>query len=251
MKTILKPLLLLLIFTMSSQIVNAQAAILAMIFGDKVASENFNMSLLIGGNLSNVSNIDDSKTYFGLNFGLGCNIKLNEKLYLTPEFKALDYRGFKLDSYSLNSGNTQLDDLYQNKELEVELSYISIPVVLYYRVSEKIKLGVGPQISFLTNATANFASNDNTLNYGIKDYTESIDYGVCFDVSYTLYAARKGKGLAVHARYYQGIEDVFQNTEAFPIFGNSNKSSYFAITLDFPFLSDELAAKNAKPKEKS
>lgn len=61
----------------------------------------------------------------------------------------------------------------------------------------------------------------------------------------------EGKGLAVHARYYQGIEDVFQNTEAFPIFGNSNKSSYFAITLDFPFLSDELAAKNAKPKEKS
>lgn len=246
MKNLIKPLLLFIIFTTSSKIVNSQAAILALIFGDKVASENFNLSLLIGGNLANVSNVDNSKMLYGLNFGLGCNIKLNEKLYLTPEFKAVDWRGFKLNSYSLNSDNPDLNALYQDKALEVKLNYIAVPIVLYYRVSEKVKIGLGPQISFLMNSTANFESNDNTLQYSIKDETENIDYGLCADVSYTLYAARKGKGLAVHARYFYGLSNVINNNNII-VTPESNKSSYFAVTLDFPFLSDDLAAKNAKP----
>ena len=156
--------------------------------------------------------------------------------------------GFRLESYSLNSKDPQLNALYQDKPLEVELNYIGLPVVLYYRVSEKVKIGIGPQISFLMNSTANFESNDNTLQYSIKDDTESIDYGFCADISYTLYTARKGKGIAVHARYFHGFNNVINSNEII-VLPENNKSSYFAVTLDFPFLNDELAAKNAKPKE--
>ena len=40
--------------------VNAQAALLVLLFGDKVASENFYFSLKLGANYSNLTGIDNT-----------------------------------------------------------------------------------------------------------------------------------------------------------------------------------------------
>jgi len=50
-----------LIFTIGILKTYSQAAILALIFGDKVASEEFNLSLELGWNFSSVSNFSDGK----------------------------------------------------------------------------------------------------------------------------------------------------------------------------------------------
>ena len=54
----------------TSTAVHGQAALLVLLFGDKVASENFYFSLKAGANYSNINNLDNAKTDWGLNFGL-------------------------------------------------------------------------------------------------------------------------------------------------------------------------------------
>ena len=43
---------------------NAQAALLGLIFGDKVASENFNLSMEFGANYSGVSNFQNHQYHW-------------------------------------------------------------------------------------------------------------------------------------------------------------------------------------------
>ncbi len=58
-------------FSIGVQKAYSQAAILAVIFGDKVASEEFNLSLELGWNFSTVSNFTTIKRTNATNFGLG------------------------------------------------------------------------------------------------------------------------------------------------------------------------------------
>ena len=78
---------------MLSVSLHAQAALFAILFGDKVASGKFNISLELGGafpNYSNISNTDLSK--LGINFGIGGNLKLSENWFLSPNIYFLAKR---------------------------------------------------------------------------------------------------------------------------------------------------------------
>ena len=92
---------------MSSNLVNGQAAILALIFGDKVASENFNLSMEIGGSLTHYSNLENfDRTRLGINFGISGNIKLSERFYLSPGVFFLGNRNVKFNNLSLQSSSS-------------------------------------------------------------------------------------------------------------------------------------------------
>lgn len=58
--------------------VYAQATLIALLLGDKVATENFHLSVDIGMNISSLPNLEPSGSTIGLYFGLGTFIKLNE-----------------------------------------------------------------------------------------------------------------------------------------------------------------------------
>lgn len=225
--------------TISVQKVNSQAAILALIFGDQVASEEFNLSLELGWNFSTVSNFSDIKRTSATNFGLGANFKLSEKFYLSPSVFFLSKRKFKFSSFTLNTGNENIDNEFINTSGESNLSYIDIPILLWYEIN-KIRIGVGPQVSFLTKSNLVFNGVDGDFTQYIKDDTNNVDYGLMASISYELGKARKGKGIFIQARYYQGFTDIYKN----PISTGSNKGSYFAIHLSLPFITDKLAEKN-------
>ena len=86
----------LLLFLLTSAVqMSGQAAIIALIFGDKVASEQFNISLELGGNFSYFSEMEDiSQFKYGLNFGIAGNVQLNESWYLIPSAFFLSKRTF-------------------------------------------------------------------------------------------------------------------------------------------------------------
>ena len=212
---------------------------MAIIFADKVASEEFNLSLEFGWNFSTVSNFTDIKRTNATIFGLGCNFKLSEQFYLSPLVCFLSKRKFNFSSYSLNTGNDNIDNEFMNKSGDGNLSYIDVPVLLWYEIN-KVRLGAGPQVSFLTKSNLFFNGDEGDFPQNIKDNTNNIDYGIMASVGYELGKARKGKGIFIQARYYHGFADIYNDQ----INAQSNQGSYFSIHLSLPFITDELANKN-------
>lgn len=230
-------------FTIGASGAFGQAAILAIIFGDKVASEEFNLSLELGWNFSNVTNFSDIKRTNATNFGLGCNFKLSEQFYLSPSVFFLSKRTFKFSSFSLDTGNDDIDQNYVNTSGESNLSYIDIPVFFWYEMN-KVRAGIGPQVSFLTNSSLLFNGNYGDFTQDIKALTNNLDYGIIASLSYEFLKARKGKGIFIQARYYQGFADIFNDQ----INAESNLGSYFSIHFSLPFITDELAKKKLESK---
>jgi hypothetical protein len=218
---------------------NAQAALLVLLFGEKVASENFYFSLKAGANFANLSNVEDGAIRTGFNFGLLASIKINDKFYLIPEFSPLSPKGVKKVPVR-SSGNSNLDALLQNTESgDIELNYIDIPVVVKYYPYEKFNIGLGPYLSILTGANDKFETTadevgDLTITNNIKSQFNSVDYGVVFEAGWSAWEARKGKGLNIHARYTLGLSDVVKDNP-----GDALKNSVFQIFVSFPFIKTE------------
>ncbi len=230
--------------TIGVQKTYGQAAILALIFGDKVASEEFNLSLELGFNFSTVSDFDeDLKRTNATNFGIAGNFKLSEKFYFSPTVFFLSKRAFKFSSYSLDTGNSNLDSEYMNASGTSNLSYIDVPLIMWYQM-DKIRVGLGPQVSFLTNSNLLFKGADGDFTQNIKSDTNNMDYGILASLSYELGKARKGKGIFIQARYYQGFADIYDNQ----ISTGTNKGSYFSVHISLPFITDQLAEKNLQTK---
>jgi hypothetical protein len=227
----------------SVQMAHPQAALLVLLLGDKVASENFYFSIKAGGNFANLSGIEDTKTLSGVNFGLLATIKINEKFSLVPEFAPLSPKGAK--NIPLRpTGDADLDALLQSSPNTIRaLNYIDIPVVAKYQVNERLSVGAGPYLSILTSATDVFNAkvfNQDDLSFedDIKSDLHTIDYGMVFEVALSLSNARGGKGLVIHARYQLGLGDILKDNP-----GNSLRNSAFQVFVSFPFI------KQAEPEE--
>ena len=217
-----------------------QAAILVLLFGDKVASENFNFSLVGGFNFCNVTNYPSSKILLGANFGLAANIKLGKSLYLVPEFKPLNYKGFQ-STESLVTGDPVLDEAFHDVKTSWRSRYIDVPVLLHYRLSNRWQFGLGPQVSFLTGAKQVYEGSPGTFMRDAQNLFHEVDWGVAANATYRLSTQRNGKGINIQVRYYRGLSYVLLE-------GNNNVNSVFALMLEFPFIkgNDDGKSENGK-----
>lgn len=216
-----------------AQMLHAQAAIVALIFGDKVATENFNIGLELGIPIGSISSVDHSSYKSGLNFGISGNIKLSEYWSMSPNIYFLSMRNVKTDQFSLNSDNTILNGEFVNVPTEFAIKYIDVPIFFNYNFTEKpFKIGLAPQISFRTGADAKFTNEEGDFEYGIKKHTESLDYGFIAQIGYIVGKGGQGKEMHFQLRYYQGLADVFKNDY---IDGN-NYANYFSVHVSVPFI---------------
>jgi hypothetical protein len=215
---------------------NAQAAIMVLLFGDKVASENFYFSLKLGANISNLSGLDEGNYKAGFNFGLLATIKFSEKFYLVPEFSALSRKGVNDIKY-IPSGIPELDYLIGTpEESKMILNYIDIPVIAKYQIDKKFNIGTGPQLSILTsgkNVYVKSVYQEDNISYSqqSKLTLNDLDFGWAFELTYNLWEARGGKGMNIHARYTLGISDIIKDNTGDPV-----RNSVFQISASFPFI---------------
>lgn len=227
---------------MMSHQANSQAALIAMIFGDKVASENFNLSMEIGPvfpMINNIPNSDGSKV--GLNFGIAGNFKLSENWFLSPNAYFLARRNAQLTSLNPLSNDPDITSEFAGVEALVQLNYIDVPVFIHYQTSnKKYRLGVAPQISFLKGAEAIFSSSQGDFTEEVSSMVNATDFGMIYNITYVLGKAHKGRGIFVNLRYYHGFNDTFNDS----FIAGNNRSNFFSIHFSLPFLTDELAAKN-------
>ncbi len=227
---------LLLISFLSSGVVQGQAALLVLIFGEKAATENFHFSLKAGLNYSMITNVEEGNNRIGFNFGLVNNIKLGEKFTLLPEFIALSPRGLK-DIPTLSTGIPELDELLGNPEFtDRKLSYIDVPVLVKYHINDRWSVSAGPQISFLVRATDVYRSSPIegiTLKteLDIKESFKTVDLAAVIDLTFVVSKPVNGKGFNLFARYGMGFIDILKENDGDP-FHNST----FQFGATFPFV---------------
>ncbi|MCK5068659.1 MAG: PorT family protein [Bacteroidales bacterium] len=228
----------LLFLILSSAAVQGQAALLVLIFGDKVATENFYFSLKLGATYSIIHGYEDGKNAMSLNFGLVNNIRLTDNLSLIPEFLPLSSRGIK-DVPLLTTGDPDLDDLLVDPESsDRKLNYIDIPVLLKVKLSDRFSISAGPQISFLTGATDTYKSSpiDDvilTAELDIKSEINTIDASAVIDFEYILVPPRGGKGINIYVRYSKGFVDLVKENS-----GTKYTTSLIQFGATFPFVKE-------------
>ena len=119
------------------------------------------------------------------NAGLLAHIHLNNHLALQPEIV-----------YSRQGSKEQQSS---NRELEMKLDYITIPLLVQYMYNG-FRLETGPQIGFLVNAKDDFSTGEVS---NVKNYLKQTDFSWDFGASYL-----SAMGLGVFARYDLGISNI-------------------------------------------
>jgi hypothetical protein len=210
---------------------NAQAALIVLLLGDKVATEKFHLSVDAGLNFASMPGLTSQKMTPGLYFGLGTFIKLNDKWALTPEFKPLSSRGAKSVAPIRNYSPT-----LSNPSYDIALNYIDLPVLVQYKINDKIFVSAGPQISFLTAAKqlatgTTAAGTVVDVEEKMKSNFKSTYFSFPLELGYHLADMRKGKGVDIKLRYGIGLSEMI----AIPSYGSSNGST-FQLFFSFPFI---------------
>jgi len=227
---------ILVLITLSSGMVKGQAALLVLIFGERVATENFYFSLKAGLNYSMVTGVEEGKNRPGFNFGLVNNIRLNDQFYLAPEFLPASAKGVTQVPV-LTTGNEELDDLLEHVEsTDRKLNYLDIPVLLRYHISERLRISAGPEFSFLIGGTDIYYAEPQddiqlTSELDIHEYVKTFDMGGVIDLSYMIAKPVKGKGVNIYLRYSMGFLDIRKDASGDPV-----RNSTLQIGATFPFV---------------
>jgi hypothetical protein len=219
-----------------------QAALIVLILGDKVATEQFHLSIDGALNLSTFPGLEEGKMGTGVNFGLGTHIKLGEKWHLKPEFKPLS-RKKSTSVVPLISvpGEITAD------ESKFTLNYIDVPVFLQYNITPQLYLSAGPQVSFLTGANQYSIGKmederESTLKIDVESFFNTVDFSFPVEVGYTVKLANKKTtsvmDINIFARYEYGFLEIMKDPST-----GSSKISLFQVGLSLPFIktAEELA----------
>lgn len=205
------------LFLASVQRSNAQAAIFVFLFGKKVASESFYLSLKIGGHLSTITNLsDESKYRFGMQFGMLTNVVISDDFLIVPEISFLSQKGAKNLPFT-TSENMYLDSLLTGvANYEIMTNYIDVPVIFRYYVAEKFYVGGGPYFSWMTfakNLYYNTPPGYDELDISrsvIYDYNR-IDYGLAVELGWSPKREGRRDGINLSLRYSYGFANVLKN----------------------------------------
>jgi hypothetical protein len=219
------------------QTAHGQAALLVLLFGEQVASEEFYFSLKLGANVAEVTGFEGGSTRLALNFGLLATIKLSDQFYVVPEFAPLSGKGISKFP-TVSTGDPNLDALLGNdNKTSVEFNYLDIPVVVKYYPLTTLNVGVGPYVSYLLAAErrvqGSLASTGSplTLIDDVKARFNKWDYGAVFEVGYAPWRTAKTDELNFHLRYALGLSNI--NGDAG---GKTLSHSVFQIFVSLPFM---------------
>ena len=182
--------------------------------------------------------MDDFDYKPGVHFGLSNNIRINDRWYFVPEFLPLSHKGAIKPNLSF-SGEPVLDSLaIDDISMTAALNYIDIPLLFRYKISKKINLEFGPQISFLTSAKNRYnaeLSNGDAFEYLTDrkvDY-KNINYGFQIAMGYVISKADQSVMMEVYLRYNEGLSNISK------IENQNIHNRVLQLSVSFPFLLEE------------
>lgn len=173
---------------------------------------------------------EETKSKIGFYAGIGYEINLIEKLYITPE---LIYSQLGADAKNTNTVN--INSYSQN--------YLLLPLLFEYQLIKGLRVGLGPQIDYLLKAVRK--SDNHRLPEWARRYTVSeaniteihnkLSFGLNAGLAYNFYS-----NFSIEARYYLGLSNIYNNDKK-PVFDNAiatdtkMKNKAFQIGLAYKF----------------
>lgn len=169
-----------------------------------------------GANISSISDdgFNDAKSKVGFNAGVFMNAPLAESFSIQPEV-LYNRLGSKLGE--INGDNVNLN-----------LDYISVPLMFQYNATPQFYLEAGPQFSFLTSAKVKNSGNDNESD-DIKKYMNNFDFGVGLGAGYYF-----TQNIGLTARYVAGFTDFTKDDSGISA-DAKNKNNAFHVGLAYKF----------------
>lgn len=186
-----------------------------------ISAQNVKFGVKAGANLTNITKSDGFKSLFGFNLGVYTNIEITDKLKLQPELL-----------YSTQGGKKEGSDITEgvpfNYVFKFKTSYLNIPLMLQYTLTDNLIVEVGPQIGFLLNAeletNIDIQGRTVTEEKDVKDLFSTLDFGLNFGLAYHFL-----NGLNINTRYTLGLTEIIKENPA------GEKNSVIQLGLGYTF----------------
>ena len=167
----------------------------------------------------------------GGDVGPGAKGKMGFHLGGIAEYMLSDEFGVQAELlYSALGGKFEENDEEFSIEEKTKLSYITLPIVGKYFVTEEIALEAGPQFGFLVGAESEFTA---TFNGETESGTEDISKGVNgLDLGFGLGGSFNTEGgLFFGLRYVLGLSNIYKDAEG----GFSVNNNVFQASAGYKF----------------
>src|SRR4029079_5772795 len=184
------------------------------LFGEKLASENFNMGFEIGVNFATLDGMGDAERARKTVFGLFADWRFSEHLHFGGALLPFAGRGASgLDP--VPTGDPEIDGQTAGGTMSRNLSYLEVPLMLRWAPKKQtgFRAGVGTSLGLVTGAHDRYeattaAGTPYTLERDIEDELGSFDLGVSAEIEWRF------PMLSIAARYTHGLTDLDQGTDA-------------------------------------
>ena len=153
-------------------------------------AQSLHVGIKAGANINQITGQTFSNEFtYGYHAGAFAILGLGKKLSIRPEV---------LFSESTVDTSSQYSSIYHlNNVSHIDLDYLSIPVLLQYKVSNVLSLQAGPQYGIMIN-------KNNTLVQNGQAAFKSGDFGVLGGVELKIL------GFSVYGRYVVGLNNINQ-----------------------------------------
>jgi len=182
--------------------------LLGMLAGGALSSDQFNIGFDIGMNIGTLSGLGSATRTTSPMFGLFGDWRFAEHLHLTVGLLPISGHGAR-ELAPQPIGDPALDSLVAGGTMTRTLHTVDIPIILKYapRRFTGPRIGIGPQVAFVTGATDRYTAQGTTgtpavVERDIGGGIANMDAGVAFDVEW------RWPLLAIGVRYYHGLTDL-------------------------------------------
>lgn len=180
------------------------------LFGDKLASETFNMGFEVGMNFSSLEGLDGAERMNRTAFGLFGDWRFSETFHLGGAVLPFAGRGAE-GLTPVPTGDPALDSQVAGGTMTRSLNYVEIPVLLKWapKREEGFRVGAGPSFGILTGAndryeTITAGGTGYVVEQDIGGQLPGLDLGLSVDLEWRF------KLLSIAARYTEGMTDMRQ-----------------------------------------
>ena len=191
----------------------AAQVLIGYLFGEKLASEHFNLGFEIGVNFATLDGMGEADRVRKTVFGLFADWRFSPHFHLAGAFLPIAGRG-ATGLAPVPTGDPILDAQIEGSTMTRTLGYIEFPILIKWAPKREtgLRVGVGPSLGLVTSAHDRYEATTASetpfvLEQDIEDRIGSPDFGISVDLEWRFPL------LAIAARYTHGLTELGTGTD--------------------------------------